>query len=230
MRARGWWGAGALCAVALTMPAAPAPAASGFTPRIANPYFPAEPGMRWVYRGTEDGGKLRNVVRVADKVEIVDGVPCAVIVDKVFIDGRLRESTHDWYTQDAGGTVWYYGEATKTFDAHGHVDSTEGSWRAGVQGARPGIYMPAKPKVGDAFEQEHFPGHAEDHFKILTKRATVRVPYGTFRHRALKTKEWTPLEPGVRDGKWYVRGIGQVREASLRGGHDLAELVTFRKG
>jgi hypothetical protein len=201
----------------------------GHTPQITNPYFPAKPGMRWVYRGREDGGKLRNVVRVADRVETVDGVPCAVIVDKVFIDGRLRERTHDWYTQAADGTVWYYGEATQTFDRKGHPDSTEGSWRAGVQGARGGIYMPAKPKVGDAFAQEHFPGHAEDHFKVLSLHSTVSVPFGSFAGNVLLTREWTPLEPNVVDHKYYVKGLGEVSEVTARGPKETGLLVSVTR-
>jgi hypothetical protein len=206
----------------------PAPgAAADFTPQVTNPYFPARPGLRWVYRGHEEGRRLRNVVRVLDRVEIVDGVPCAVIRDRVFLNGHLEESTLDWYTQDDRGRVWYYGEDTRTFDRHGHLESREGSWRAGVDGARPGIYMPAHPRVGRVFAQEHYPGHAEDHFRVLSRHATIHTPYRTFRRRALKTGEWTPLEPGVRDRKWFVRGIGQVAEATVRGGSDRAKLVSF---
>jgi hypothetical protein len=59
--------------------------------------------------------------------------------------------------------------------------------------------------------------------------ATVRVPFATFTRRALRTREWTPLEPGVRDAKWYVKGVGLVKEATLKGGDERAELVSFRR-
>jgi hypothetical protein len=88
--------------------------------------------------------------------------------------------------------------------------------------------MPAHPRVGQAFAQEHYAGHAEDHFKVLSRRATVAVPYRTFTGRALMTREWTPLEPGVVDRKWYVRGIGEVKEETVKGGDERAELVSFR--
>jgi hypothetical protein len=218
--------AAVLATLAALAPAAAA--AASFTPVVTNPYFPLRPGMKWVYRGREEGKRLRNVVRVLERVEVVDGVPCAVLRDRVYLNAHLEESTLDWYTQDDRGRVWYYGEATKTFDRHGHVDSREGSWRTGVDGARPGIFMPAHPRVGRVFRQEYYPGHAEDHFRVLSRHSTVCVPYGSFRRRALKTGEWTPLEPGVRDRKWYVRGIGQVAEATVRGGDDRAELVSFR--
>ena len=207
--------------------AAPAQAA-GFTARITNPYFPAKPGMRWEYTGVKDGRRLRDVVLVTGRVRRIDGVPCAVISDRTWLDGKLAERTTDWYPQDAHGTVWYYGERTAELDRNGHVKSRSGSWRAGHNGARGGIFMPAHPRVGSSFAQEHYPGHAEDHFRIVSRRATVHVPYGTFRH-ALRTREWTPLEPGVRDGKWYVRGIGEVREAALKGPVEHAELVSFTR-
>jgi hypothetical protein len=55
------------------------------------------------------------------------------------------------------------------------------------------------------------------------------VPYASYRRRALRTREWTPLEPGVRDGKWYIKGIGEVREAALKGPVEHAELVAFQR-
>lgn len=232
MRTRTIAGAAAAALLA-AVPAAPAAAAAGhrhgFTPRVTNPWFPLRPGDRWVYRGQEGGAPSRDVVRVAHRVKHIDGVPCAVVRDHLYRNGRLAERTTDWYTQDRHGTVWYYGEATAELDRHGHVKNREGSWRSGRHGAHAGIFMPAHPRVGQSFQQEDFQGHAEDHFSVLDLHATIRTPVGTYRRRALKTKEWTPLEPGVRDRKWYVRGIGQVAEATIRGGTDHAKLVAFRR-
>ena len=123
-------------------------AASGFTARVTNPYFPLLKGMRWEYRGIKDGRRMRDVVRVTGEVRRIDGVPCAVVDDRAWLDGRLAERTTDWYTQDRHGTVWYYGERTAELDRHGHVTSREGSWRAGANGARAGIFMPARPQRG----------------------------------------------------------------------------------
>lgn len=209
-------------------PAITAAAAGGFTARVTNPYNPLRKGMRWEYRGAKDGRRLRNVVRVTGRVQRIDGVPCAVVEDRVWLDGKLAERTTDWYTQDRHGTVWYYGERTAELDRRGRVVSREGTWRAGTDGARPGIFMPAHPKVGRAYAQEHYAGHAEDHFRIVRLHASVSTPYRRF-PGALMTREWTPLEPGVRDGKWYVKGIGVVREATLEGPSEHAELVAFRR-
>jgi hypothetical protein len=205
------------------------PAASGFTSDVTNAYFPLQPGMRWVYRGIEGGVSARDVVRVSSRVDTVDGAPCAVIEDRLYRRGVLRERTTDWYTQDGAGNVWYYGEETAELDTHGRVTSREGTWRAGRDGARAGIFMPAHPRRGQSFQQEDYAGHAEDHFAVLTRRASVRVPYGDYRRRALETKEWSPLEPKVRDRKWYARGVGQLAEATVRGGTDRLQLSSFRR-
>jgi hypothetical protein len=226
---RAWLALGAAVDV-LAMASAPASRAErGFSARVTNSYYPLLPGMRWEYRGVKDSRPLRDVVVVTRRVERIGGVTCAVVIDRVHVDGRLAESTVDWFAQDHRGTVWYFGEATRELDRQGRVTSTEGSWRAGVDGARQGVFMPARPQVGRSFAQEHYPGHAEDRFRVVSATATIRVPFGTFQDRALRTEEWTPLEPGVRDAKWYVKGIGQVKEATLKGGDERAELVSFRR-
>ena len=43
-------------------------------------------------------------------------------------------------------------------------------------------------------------------------------------------RETTPLEPGVLDHKMYVRGIGTVLEARIKGGDERLELVSFNRG
>ncbi|MEA2296116.1 MAG: hypothetical protein QOE86_3755 [Solirubrobacteraceae bacterium] len=206
---------------------------AAFAPAVAaareNPYFPLRAGMRWVYAGHEGSHQARDVVRIAARKQTIDGIRCTVVLDWVFFDGRLAERTTDWYAADRRGTVRYYGEATAELDRHGRVKSRAGSWRAGRAGARPGIYMPAHPRTGQAFAQEHFPGQAEDHFRIVSRRATISVPYGTFTSTAMTTREWSPLEPGVRDRKWFVRGVGQVAEATVRGGSARLELVSLRR-
>ena len=135
----------------------------------------------------------------------------------------LAETTDDWYVQDRDGNVWYFGEATKELDG-GKVVSTEGSWEGGVDGAEPGIYMPANPVVGQSALQEFYAGQAEDHFVVLLTSTKVKVPLGSF-SGALMTAEWTPLEPDVLSEKFYVKGTGQVREVDVAGGDERLELT-----
>jgi len=196
-----------------------------YSPRVTNPWFPLERGAVYVYTGVKDGQPARDVVTVTDETKLIDGVPCAVVEDRLYLRGRLRERTTDWYTQDSKGNVWYFGEDTAELDRAGRVTSTEGSWMAGVNGARPGIFMPARPRVGQTFRQEFYKGHAEDHFRILAVPRTVE-PNG--RAVTLLTEEWTPLEPGVIDHKLYARGIGTVLEQTVKGGDERAELIAVR--
>jgi len=193
------------CCAATAVAAGAARPRGGFTARIDNPWFPLRPGTVYVYTGVKDGRPSRDVMTVTHRTTVIDGAPCAVIA---------------WYTQDSHGNVWYYGESTAELDAKGHVTSRSGSWRAGVRGAVPGIFMPAHPAVGQSFRQEYFKGEAEDHFQVLGVAAGV----------TLLTKEWTPLEPAVLDHKLYVRGLGMVLEQSVKGPEERGELVQVRRG
>ena len=204
----------------------PGPAA--FVRSVDNPWFPLVPGTTFVYRGVKDGEPTRDVVHVTSRVRVVDGVRCIAVTDRLYASGRLAERTTDWYAQDRRGNVWYFGEATAELDRAGHVTSTEGSWLAGRNGAKAGIYMTARPTVGQSRLQEYYKGHAEDHFAVVSLRARVSVPYTTS-NRALLTKEWTPLEPGTLDHKYYVRGIGNVKEVTVKGPLERSELVSVHR-
>ena len=202
---------------------------AGFSARVDNAWFPLRPGSVWVYRGEKDGQPSRDVVKVTHATRTIDGAPCVSVSDRLYLRGRLAERTTDWYSQDAAGNVWYFGERTAELDRRGRVTSTEGSWLAGVRGAQAGTFMFAHPRPGRSARQEYYKGHAEDHFQVLGLHARVQVPYVSS-SRALLTKEWTPLEPGTIDHKYYVRGIGTVLEQTVKGGSERNELVSFRRG
>jgi hypothetical protein len=189
-----------------------------FVSKVDNPWFPLVPGTTFVSRGVEDGKASRDVVTVTHRTKLIDGVRCTVVSDLLYLDGRLKERTSDYYAQDTSGTVWYYGEATAELDRDGKVTSREGSWQTGVHGARAGVFMPAHPRVGESFRQEYLRGHAEDWFRVLVVGATT-----------LLTKEWTPLEPGIVDHKSYKRGVGLVSERTVKGGTDHARLVSVKR-
>ena len=175
-----------------------------FTTTIDNEYFPLEPGTTFVYEGKGE----RDEMTVTHDTKKVMGVQCVVVEDKAWEGGKLIEQTYDWFAQDKKGTVWYFGEDTKEYE-NGKVVSTKGSWEAGVDGAKPGIIMQATSKVGESYRQEYYPGEAMDMAKVLSLSASVTVPYGSFDH-VLETKEWTPLQPGFSERKYYVRGVGPL--------------------
>jgi hypothetical protein len=196
-----------------------------FSATVDNPWFPLVPGTTLTYEGSSDGTPAKDVFEVTNETAVIDGVPVVVLHDTVYEKGRVVEETTDWYSQDRAGNVWYFGEDTQTLDAKGNVESTEGTWQAGVDGAQPGIFMPADPQVGQSFQQESYPGHAEDWFVILQLGVPVKVPYGSFAD-ATVTAEWTPLEPEVLSEKVYAEGIGLVSESDVKGGKDRFELVS----
>jgi hypothetical protein len=175
-----------------------------FTTTIDNEYFPMKPGTTFIYEGKGE----RDQMSVTHDTKKVIGVECVVVDDRAWEDGKLIEKTYDWFAQDDKGTVWYFGEDTKEYE-NGKVVSTKGSWEAGVDGAKPGIIMQADPKVGKSYHQEYYPGEAMDMARVLSLKASVTVPYGAF-DEVLETREWTPLQPGLSEKKYYVRGIGPL--------------------
>jgi hypothetical protein len=195
-----------------------------------NPWFPLRAGDRWVYKGTDSGDRSKDVVINTHRTKVIQGVRCRVVFDRVYTKGVLSERTHDYYHVGRHGTVRYYGEDTAELDRHGNVTSTEGTWRAGRDGAKSGVFMPRHPRVGQTFRQEFLKGVAEDHFRVLSLHSHLRTPYKNFRPHVLKTGEWTPLEPGVKDRKFYVRGIGQIAEKTIKGGSADMRLVHFHRG
>ena len=193
--------------------------------RVTNPWFPLKPGTRTVYHGTKDGEHTRDVVIVLHRTRTIQGVVCRAVWDRLFLGGVLEERTIDWYAQHRNGDVWYFGERTAELDEQGNVLSREGSWLAGRDGARAGIFMTAHPQVGQTRQQEFYPGHAEDRFRVIDTSGSVTVPL-LWSSSAVVTREWTPLEPKVVDHKFYVRDLGLVLEQSVRGPHEADRLVS----
>jgi hypothetical protein len=201
-----------------------------FTARIDNPYLPMRPGSRWVYRETDtDGTVQRVVVKVTKRTRrIANGVTARVVRDTVTERGRLVEDTLDWFAQDRAGNVWYLGEDTTEYEG-GRPVSKAGSWEAGVDGARAGIVMLARPRPGRGYRQEHYPGEAEDRARVLSLDDQAEVPAGHYEN-VLMTKDWNPLEPRVLEYKLYAKGVGLVLAVHLSGGSGREELVRYVKG
>jgi hypothetical protein len=228
-----WAGATATPARFGSAPVIPAAAGPGgldpadFTAPRANPYFPLEPGTVSRYRGTEAGKVFRERLAVTDRGRTILGVRATVVTDVLRLaDGTLAERTTDWYAPDNLGNVWYLGERTATYKPNGDLDSRDGTWLAGEDGAVAGLIMPADPGPTDAYRQELRRGHAEDQAWIVQRRhGTVRLPYGRV-DGALRSFEWTRLEPGVVSMKIYGKGLGIVREKDVAGGDEQFDLVS----
>jgi hypothetical protein len=201
-----------------------------FTTRIDNPYWPMKPGRRWVYRETDSKGAEQRVeVTVTRKTKkIANGIEARVVHDVVAENGEPVEVTDDWYAQDSEGNIWYLGEHTTEYE-NGEPTTTAGSFEAGVDGAQPGIIMPAEPEAGMTYRQEYYAGEAEDKGEIVSLGEQAEVPFGHFKN-VLMTKELNPLEPKVLEFKFYARNVGPVLAVSVSGGSDREELVRYTAG
>lgn len=200
---------------------------SNFVAKVDNPFFPLTPGTTLVFSGESDGEAERIQVDVTDQTKTVMGVPTVVVRDRVWVDDQLVEDTFDWYAQDVQGNVWYFGEASTEYE-DGVAVSTAGSWEAGVDGAKPGVIMHANPQLSAPYRQEYYAGEAEDMAEVVLLNDSLSLGYGPL-SGLLVTREWTPLEPGVEENKFYVPGVGVVLEQKVKGGSGRVELVEVRQ-
>lgn len=201
---------------------------------IDNPYWPLVPGTTFVYEPVpNEEENVVNTITVTKKTKKinVDGkrIRCRVVLDVETVEGYLTEVTYDWYAQDDEGNIWYCGEDTIEYiydeDWELIETSTEGSWEAGVDGALPGYLILAEPSVGACYQQEYYEGEAEDTAKVLRLYATVTLEDGNSYEDCLETKEWTALEPGNVEHKYYAEGVGLVLIEELKEKSVRVELV-----
>ena len=165
---------------------------------------------------------------------MVNGVTCAVIRDRVFLDELLIEDTHDWYAQDDDGNVWYMGESVINYeyDDDDNILSTnnDGAWEAGVDGAISGIIMKATLIVGDSYQQEFYEGEAEDMGKIKALGVQVELEDGTIYTNCLQTLEWNSLEPDDQEFKYYAPDVGLIKEELVDGDETVDQKGIFLTG
>ena len=197
--------------------------AANFVAKIDNRYQPYLPGTRFQFEGVRGTTRQTDVEVVMHRTKQILGVHCTVVRDTVSQHGRAIERTDDWYAQDKQGNVWYMGE--DSFERrHGRFVKASDSWQSGVDGAQPGIIMPAHPRPGDAYRQEYFPpGKALDEARVLGLSGRLMVPFGTF-GRLLVTSERSPLEPQT-ERKYYAPGVGEIAERVVKGHHEEFNLV-----
>lgn len=188
-----------------------------------NRYFPLNIGNRREYRG----GTETVMVEVLDETKLVAGVRCIVVRDIVTDGGRLIEATDDWFAHAKDGNVWYCGEEVKNFGSFKGDDpkrpelvNIDGSFKAGRNSDKPGIIFQGSPKRGEVYREEFSLGNAEDVAEVLS----TTYAYGNDREldrfvpqplaallcsgECVVTRNFTPIEPGVIERKYYAPGIG----------------------
>jgi hypothetical protein len=196
---------------------------ANFVATVDNRFWPLEPGTGFHFEGTRGTTPQRDDEVVTRQTKTILGIRCTVVRDTVSEHGRAVERTLDFYAQDKQGNVWYLGEDSFELK-NGRFVKASDSWRSGVDGAKPGIIMPANPQPGDRYRQEYYPpGEALDEAHVLGYRGPVTVPYGTF-ERPLVTSEFSPLEPQTEE-KYYVAGVGEILERVVKGHHEEFRLV-----
>ena len=203
---------------------------ANFVATVDNRYFPLLPGTAFHYEGVAENGKTPQTddMVVTRRTKTILGVRCTIVRDTVSAQGKAVEHTLDWYAQDKEGNVWYMGEDTREL-RHGRFVKADDSWEAGVAGSKPGIIMPGDPRRGDSYRQEYYPGFALDQARVLGPGGSVTVPNGSYADTLLTVETAPRLDPGVAERKWYVAGVGDVKEHTVSGNHEEIVLVSMTR-
>ncbi len=176
----------------------------------SNPYFNLTPGYTLEYQI----GNLTDTITVLNETKMIDGVETRIVEHREFKNGKLFEVTRDYYAVDAvTNDVYYFGEEVDVVKKVKVVDH-KGTWLAGEKGAKFGLMMPAYPKAGQKFYQEQAPGVAMDRIEIVSIDEKITTPAGTFA-KSIQVLESSPLEKNLHDRKWYVSGVGQVKDGKM---------------
>ena len=185
---------------------------------ITNPYLPITKFNRCRLAGRDQGQQLRVVRTLQDRTKRFPYrgrmVKTAVVRDRVtdLQAGELIERTIDYFAQDRAGNVYYFGEDVNEY-RHGQVVSHEGQWRVGRDVKRPGVLMPAHPKVGDTFRSENIPGVAVEKDRVVARGLTRRAGGHTYRHLIKIREHATTPRPAEVEHKTYAPGTGVITEA-----------------
>ncbi len=173
-----------------------------FVRKIDNRYFPLEPGTTFHYKGVHENGRTPQTDDevVTHQTKKILRVTCTVVRDTVSSRGKPIEKTFDWYAQDKG-----------------------------IDGAQPGIIMPGSPHRGDAYRQEYYPHHALDQARVLGSGGAVEVPYGSYKDTLLTVETSPQIDPGVAERKYYVAGLGDIKEKTVSGNREQIELVSVSR-
>ena len=202
-----------------------------------NVYLPLVPGAMWTYESSfvdDEGESVTETIEVTvtSETKQIEGITCITVRDVVREDGVLIEDTDDWLAQDITGNVWYCGEIAENFESFEGDDpdlpelvDIDGSWKSGRDGARAGILMPAVAAPGEVIRQEVAWREAEDVMEIVSVTGSESTPGGGCAGDCVVTLDFTPLDPGVEEYKYYAPGIGLILEVDDEGNR--VELMSY---
>jgi hypothetical protein len=189
--------------------------------QINNRFLPLVPGTVLVLEGQASrgvgGAPHRVMFIVTDLTKVINGVRTVVVWDRDVNNGQLVESELAFFAQDNVGRVWNLGEYPEEFD-QGQFLGAPNTWIAGQAGAKAGVHMLAKPRVG---RQRYLQGFAPDiefldTAKVLHTGRRVRVPFDLYSD-VVVTDETSPLdESGAHQRKFHAPGVGIVKISPVR--------------
>ncbi|HEX6900208.1 MAG TPA: hypothetical protein VF789_10860 [Thermoanaerobaculia bacterium] len=230
------WRLALALAILFALPQAPAWAAAGFTTDFRledctwsawgkqNPYFSLRPGRQLVLEGEEDGAEIRAEITVLRQVETLTfttarGVPMTVtarvVEEREFEDDELVEVSRNWFARCVETSdIFYFGEEVDIYE-DGVLVNHHGAWRAGEDGAQPGLTMPGTFLLGARYFQEMAPDVAEDRAENVEMGQRVTVPAGSFAD-CVVVEETNALSPGDKGLKTYCPGVGIVKDEALK--------------
>jgi hypothetical protein len=201
--------------------------------QIDNQWMPLKPGTRFVYEGTtiEDDGTAvphRIEVNVTDLTKVIGGVRTLITWDLDYSDGELVEAELAFFAQDTSGTVWRMGEYPEEYDAGKFVAAP--AWIHGLEDARAGIMMKAKPQVGTpSYSQGWGPAvNWTDRGQVDQMGQKTCVPVACYED-ALVIAETSAAEPNAQQLKYYARGVGNVNVGWRGAGEKTKETLELTK-
>ena len=192
--------------------------AGNFSIDSVNELFPLDVGAKTVIEGEEEDELVRVELTVLDQTEVVNGVTTRVVEAREYIDDELYEIALDFYAVASDGTVCYFGEDVEFYEG-GEVVNHDGTWRAGINGARPGIIMPASPQVGQSFFQESAPDVAIDMSRVDAIGLSVDLAGQTY-DNVVRLMDSNPIDGqegcDEEEEKLFVPGIGLAGDTVKR--------------
>jgi hypothetical protein len=192
-----------------------------------NRWLPMAPGIQAVQKGYVFVGGRRlphiRVTTVTNVTKMINGVRAVLVLDQDFDGGQLSEQAIDYLAEDVGGNVWYLGSYTEAYEG-GQFLNAEDAWLAGVNGAVPGLYLPAIPKTGTPpYYQVQIPGGEQSSAQVVKVGQRTCVPFKCY------TNVVVVLEGGS-EHKYWAPGVGGILTEPLSGAaQETEELVNIRQ-
>ncbi len=205
-----------------------------FSPNSTNPYYPLVAGNYTVLTGEKAGQKILIQREVTDQLEPIEvngiQVNTHQLIVRKYINDEIHQININYLAEADDGTVCTFGTYVEVyFWDHGvntdYIPSAAGTWMAGVDGALPGIVMPATPTVGQVYFQAQAPGVVMSIGRITSIEAARDIG-GTEFQDVVTVYDLNPLDScnlGNSGPKRYVPGIGEAAGVDV-------ELTSFTAG